>query len=210
MTKLNNRTIFILDDDEVVCDSLRCLFETVHFKVETYKSALAFLDSYNSNIEGCILADVRMPIMNGLELLEHLNLKKNRVPVVMITGYADVSVAIRAMKLGAFDFILKPFNDQCLLETVEKCINLPLHDNANEQLHERLKLLSERERQVIDLIAEGKLNKEIAYELSISMSTVEAHRANIMRKMQARNIAQLIKMYIKSQLATSFPLSKAL
>ncbi len=198
--KTNNYTIFIIDDNHEVCDALKYLFESVDFHVETYKSAQTFLAKYDQNKQGCILIDVRMPIMSGLELLEHLNERKNRLPIIVITGYGDISMAIRAMKLGACDFILKPFNDQCLLEIVQKCINKHADKYTLEYINQRTHTLSERERQILDLICEGKLNKEIAYELAISISTVEAHRANIMRKMQAKNLAQLIKFYLKSQI----------
>ncbi len=204
--KPNNRTLIIVDDDTNICDSLRCLFESVHFVVETYTSAHSFLEKYNYNHykQGCIIIDVRMPIMSGLELLEHLKLNKNRLPIIMITGYGDIPMAIRAMKLGARDFILKPFNEQCLLEAVQCQTSRSANTNTIEHITDRVNCLSDRERQVIDLISAGKLNKEIAYELSISISTVEVHRANIMRKMQAKNLAQLIKLYYKSQFENEF------
>lgn len=197
--KIKNLTLFIIDDAPEICESLRCLFESVHYQVETYHSAQAFLENYPNNKSGCLIIDVRMPVMSGLDLLEQLNLQKNRFPVIIMTGYGNIGMAVRAMKLGAIDFVLKPFNDQCLLEIVQKCIIRPIDDNTNEHIRERIKHLSERERQVLDLISEGKLNKEIAYELSISMSTVEVHRANVMRKMQAKTLAQLVKFYLQSQ-----------
>lgn len=201
----SDKTIFIIDDDLSVCNALRCLFESVYFNVKTYGGAREFLDDYDYNIQGCLIVDVRMPIMSGLELLEHLNQQKIGLPVVMISGHGDIPMAVRAMKSGAVDFILKPFNDQCLLDIVQAQTNKSLTTREQDEktaihlINERLALLSERERQVMYLIAEGKLNKEIAYKLSISMSTVEAHRANIMRKMQAKNLAQLLKFYLKSQ-----------
>ncbi len=190
-----NTTILIIDDEPEICNALRWLYESVNYKVETYNSAFSFLENYKSNVSGCIIIDVRMPVMSGLELLEHLKLQKNQIPVVVITGYGDIGMAVRAMKLGAVDFILKPINDQCLLDVVQKCIHQSTKINAFE-INERIKQLTKREREVIDLILEGKLNKEIAYELSISMSTVEAHRANIMQKMQAKTTAHLIKLYL--------------
>jgi two-component system response regulator FixJ len=200
-----NKTIFIIDDELSVRNALRCLFESVHFNVKAYESAHAFLKEYDDDIHGCLVIDVRMPIMSGLELLEHLNVQKVKLPVIMISGHGDIQMAVRAMKLGAVDFILKPFNDQCLLEIVQAQTNKSLSTreqddkSAIQLINERMALLSERERQVMHLIAEGKLNKEIAFKLSISMSTVEAHRANIMRKMQVRNLAQLLKLYLKAQ-----------
>jgi two-component system response regulator FixJ len=202
--KSNNRTIFIIDDDAEICSALRWLFESVGFEVKTYTSAHAFLNHYDREKQGCIIVDVRMPVMSGLELLEHLNLQKNHLPVIIITGYGDIAMAVRAMKLGAIDFVLKPFNEQCLLEIVQKLPIRPINTNTIEQVTARMSRLSERERQVVDLILAGKLNKEIAFELSISISTVEAHRANIMRKMQAKNLAQLIKLCLQSQFDIEF------
>ena len=195
----NKQTIFIIDDSPDICGVLRHLFESVHFNVETYNSAQLFLEKYCRNKPGCIIIDVRMPVMSGFELLEHLNLHKNRLPVIIITGYGDIAMAIRAMKLGALDFVLKPFNDQCLLEIVQKCAAKTVDSNAIAHINERIDRLSGRERQIIEMISTGKLNKEIAYELLISISTVEAHRANIMRKMHAKNLAELIKFYLQSQ-----------
>lgn len=198
--KSHNQTIFVLDDDPAICDALRCLFKSVHFNVEAYTNAQVFLDQYDCKKRGCIIIDIRMPIMSGLELLEQLNLKKNRLPVIIITGYGDMPTAIRAMKAGAVEFVLKPFSEQCLLEIVQKYLSKPVDLDTIESINERIGRLSERERQVLNLILEGKLNKEVAYGLSISISTVEAHRANIMKKMQAKNLAQLIKLYLKYEL----------
>lgn len=204
-TKPNNQTVFIIDDDPNLRIALRSLFELIHLNVETYDDAQSFLNNYKYNNESCLIIDVRMPGMSGLELLEHLSSQKNRLPVIVITGYGDMAMAIRAMKAGAYDFILKPFNEQYLIETIQKCIDKSVCTNKTEYIVERFKLLTDRERQVIHLISEGKLNKEIAYEFGVSMSTIEAHRASIMRKMQAKNIAQLIKLYIHSQIELELP-----
>ena len=207
--KYTDQTITIIDDDLAVCNALSFLFQSVNFNVETYNSAHEFLASYDSKKRGCLIVDVRMPVMSGLELLEHLKSIKSKLPVIMISGHADIHMAIRAMKSGAVDFVLKPFNDQCLLEVAQKHTNPTLNEsddmiNTVAMINERLDRLSARERQVINLISDGKLNKEIAYALSISVSTVEVHRANLMRKMKAKNLAQLIKFYIRSQLALEF------
>jgi len=197
---LNNSTIFIIDDDVVVCNALKSLFESVHFKVETYTNAQDFLIHFqNFSLPGCLIVDVRIPGMSGLELLEQLKVQKSSLPVIIITGHGDISMAVRAMKAGAVDFVEKPFNDQCLIEVVQKCINQLGDTDSVNLVNERVKLLSERELQIINLILDGKLNKEIAFELSISISTVEAHRAHIMHKMQAKNLAQLIKTYLQVQ-----------
>lgn len=199
--KANNQTVFIIDDEIEVCNSLKWLFESVQLHVETYENADLFLEKFNNDRNGCLIMDVRLPGMSGLELLEHLKLQKNRLPVIIITGYGDVQMAVRAMKAGAVDFILKPLNDQCLLEVVQKCLSNAARDNSFAIISERINSLSERERQICNLILDGKLNKEIAYELFISISTVEAHRANIMQKMKAKNLAQFIKMYLQVQLS---------
>lgn len=198
------QTVYIIDDEEQVCSSLRWLFESVQLNVETYENAPLFLEQYSSNMQGCIIIDVRLPRMSGLELLEHLKSKKNRIPVLVFTGYGDIQIAIRAMKAGASDFILKPFNDQFFLETVQKSLHQAVNITSLDIINKRISTLSERELQICNLILEGKLNKEIAYELSISISTVEAHRANIMHKMQAKNLAQFIKMYVQSQCNIAF------
>lgn len=195
----NNFTIFVIDDTKDVCEALRWLFESVKFKVETYENANSFLEKYHANRPGCIIMDVRLPGMSGLELLEYLKQKKSPLPIIVITGHGDIQMAVRAMKMGAKDFILKPFNEQCLLETVQKCINQSQNMDWIKTINKRIDELSERELQIINLIVDGKLNKEIAYELSISISTVEAHRAHIMQKMQAKNLAQLIKIYLEAQ-----------
>ena len=197
--KSTNQTIYIIDDNAELCDALQWLFESVQFNVETYPNAKMFLDQKIDNRLGCLLTDVRMPGISGLELLEQLKLQKNRLPVIIITGYGDVPMAVRAMKAGAVDYILKPFNEQCLLEAVQKCITQSRNTNSIDEICERIKQLSDREQQIINLIVDGKLNKEIAYELSISISTVEAHRSNIMQKMQAKNLAQLVKIYLQSK-----------
>jgi len=195
----NNQTVYIVDDEYEACKALQYLFESVHFKVETYKSATMFLENYNSNLRGCLIADVRLPEMSGLELLEQLKQQKSNLPIIIMTGHADIHMAVRAMKAGAKDFLLKPFNNQCLLELVQKCIIETSSDNSYDEIKQRLNTLSQREHQITNLILEGKLNKEIAYELSISISTVEAHRASIMHKMKAKNLAQFIKMYLQAQ-----------
>ena len=197
---INHQNIFIIDDDIEVCKALRWLFESLNFHVETYTSAQLFLDTYRADKQGCLIIDVRLPIMGGLELLDYLKAQKNQIPIIMMTGYGDIPLAVRAMKAGAQDFILKPINHHNLLETVQKCIDMTIKKRDPHNIDERVSRLSPREKQVIDLLLNGKLNKEIAYELSISMSTVEAHRANIMQKMGAKNIAQLIKLYLQYQL----------
>ncbi|KTC78822.1 response regulator transcription factor [Legionella cherrii] len=190
-----NTTVFIVDDDPEICKSFRWLFESINLQVQTYETAKDFLDNYN-NQSGCLIIDVRMPVMSGLELLEQLNESKNQLPIIIITGYGDITMAIRAMKAGAEDFILKPVNHQNLLDITQRCLkkiksNMTL---SQTDFRERMNSLTKREKQVMHLVVEGNLNKQIAYELNISISTVEVHRANVMRKMQVKSLAELIKI----------------
>jgi two-component system response regulator FixJ len=200
-----NQTVFIIDDEIDICHSLKWLFESVHLRVETYESANLFLEKFDNKKQGCIIMDVRLPGMSGLELLEQLKLQKTRIPVLIITGYGDIPMAVRAMKAGAVDFIMKPFNDQYLLESVQKYIQRTVNTAPPEKVHHLINSLTEREHKISSLILDGKLNKEIAYELSISISTVEAHRANIMQKVKAKNLAQFIKMYLQAQINNDTP-----
>ena len=197
--KTKNSSVFIIDDDPNMCDSLRSLFESLLYNVEIYLNAEAFLENYAPNKQGCIILDIRLPTMSGLELLAHFSEHKIHIPVVVMTGYGDIPTAIRAMKLGAIDFIEKPFNQQNLIEIIQKNMSQPKDTDAIEQIKQKIQTLSERENQMLNFICEGKLNKQIAYDMEISISTVEAHRANVMRKMQAKNLAQLIKMYLSHQ-----------
>lgn len=193
----NNQTVYIIDDEFEACKTAQYLFESVHYQVETYNNAHQFLDKYQPHAQSCLITDVRLPEMSGLELLEHLQQQRSNLPVIILTGYADIQMAVRAMKAGAKDFLLKPFNNQFLLELVQKCINDASHERSYEELRQRINSFSDREHQVTHLILDGKLNKEIAYELSLSISTIEAHRSSIMHKMQAKNLAQFVKMYLQ-------------
>lgn len=195
----NKQTIFIIDDEPAVCDSLQWLFESIQFQVETYRTASSFQQNYDPKNAGLLITDVRLPDISGLELLEKLKQQKIFLPVIVITGYGDIPMAVRAMKLGAKDFLLKPFNEQVLLEKVQKHINQSVNNESLHLLNKRINSLSKLELQIIKLIIDGKLNKQIAHELSISISTVEAHRSNIMNKVQAKNLAQLIKLYLQAQ-----------
>ncbi|WP_058533870.1 response regulator transcription factor [Legionella saoudiensis] len=195
----NNQTIFVIDDEPEICNALQWLFESIQFQVETYKNASSFQEAYDPKKSGLIIMDVRLPDISGLELLEKLRQQKLFLPVIVITGHGDIPMAVRAMKLGAKDFMLKPFNEQILLEKVQKHINHSINNESLHLLNNRINSLSKREQQIIKLIIDGKLNKQIAHELSISISTVEAHRSNIMTKVQAKNLAQLIKLYLQAQ-----------
>lgn len=191
----NEPMVIIVDDDPEICASFRWLFESVNLRVQAYENAKDFLDNYDASQHGCLIIDVRMPIISGLELLEYLNTTKNQLSVIIITGYGDIPMAVRAMKAGAADFILKPVNHQDLLEVAQSC--LKKNQNNTFQLQsdfsQRINSLTKREKQIMDLVIEGKLNKQIAYELNISISTVEAHRAKVMKKMETKTLAALIR-----------------
>lgn len=205
-------TVFVVDDDEAVCRALRLLIKSAGMKAQTYSSAEQFLDAYKPSRPGCLLLDIQMPGMNGLALQEQLAQRKLKIPVIIITGHGDVPMAVRAMKLGAVDFIEKPFRDQALLDHIKRAIDQDAqdrHDQAElDQIKQRLGLLSRRERQVMDLVVTGKLNKVIAYELGITQKTVEFHRANVMRKMRVKSLAELVRLAVKAGAPESPPTEK--
>ena len=191
-------TVFVVDDDEGMRKGLRFLLESTGYDVETLDSAQAFLDHYRPSMRGCVLLDVRMPGMSGLELQEHLRSENIAIPVIIVTAHANVPMAVDAMQNGAFDFIEKPFEGSVLLGRVRQAIaHDARHQVQNGQLKtcsKRLNSLTPREREVLDLVVTGLLNKQIAGELGISMKTVENHRAKVMEKMKAESLAQLVRM----------------
>lgn len=195
------QTIYIVDDDPDLCRSLQWLLESVGLTSMVFNRSTDFLAEFKpEQANGCILLDIRMPQMSGLELQEQLNAWSNTLPIIFMTGHGDVTMAVRAMKAGAFDFLTKPFNDEILLEQIHKAITYHQKVSAQNQqsltLQKRLKSLTSREAEVLKFIVDGKLNKEIAFELDISIKTVELHRAHIMQKMRADNIAELVKFYL--------------
>ena len=192
-------TIFVVDDDQTLRSSLRWLLESLKLNVRTYASAHEFLSTYDPVQPGCLVLDVRMPDICGLELQEILTQRGIRIPVIMITGHGDISMAVRAMKAGAVDFIEKPFNDQELLERVQQALTLDAGQRREEaqkkNANDHLVLLTPREREVLEKVVCGKLNKIIADELGVSMKTVEAHRAKVMKKMGVNSVAELTRIY---------------
>jgi FixJ family two-component response regulator len=194
-------TIFIVDDDAAVRDALKLLLRSVGQAVEAYGSAQEFLDAYSEDRPGCLVLDIRMPGMSGLELQQKLNERHSILPIIFITGHGDVPMAVEAMQAGAVDFIQKPFRDQDLIDR----INQALDKDANNRLalgerndiRRRLDTLTPREREVLDLVVHGKANKVIAGDLKLSQRTVEIHRARVMEKMQASSLAHLVRMVLE-------------
>jgi two-component system, LuxR family, response regulator FixJ len=195
-----DKAVFVVDDDAAVRQGLRFMLRAAGYSVEAFRSARAFLESYDPRQGGCLLLDVQMPQMTGPELQQQLNIRGWRIPVIFITGHGSVSLAIAAMRAGAFDFIEKPLREEALLESIERALHW--NDQAYEERLERAAvqaradLLSPREREVFELVAAGEPNKVIARRLGISFRTVELHRAHIFEKLQARNLSDLIRMGI--------------
>ncbi len=192
-----DQIIHVVDDDEALRDSMTWMLEGNDYKVVTYESAEAFLRVIHPDMAGCVVLDVRMPGMNGLELFEELGRRRCTLPVVFITGHGDVPMAVSALKKGAVDFIEKPFSEADMLRLIEQCLTLE-RDNRGKRLQEadtgrRLEHLTQREREVLGLIIVGKLNKQIADVLGISIKTVEVHRARVMEKMGVNSLAELVQ-----------------
>ena len=201
-TALAKATVFVVDDDQAMRNSLKWLIESVGVAVESFSSADAFLAAYEPGRPGCLVLDVRMPGMSGLELQEHLSSQNIRVPAVIITGHGDVPMAVRAMKAGAIDFIEKPFNDEALLDAIRRALAFEAQQRTEQYEHReieaRIDHLTPREREVMEMVTEGRSNKEIANALGVSAKTIEAHRARVMEKMQARSLAELVRMALAS------------
>jgi two-component system response regulator FixJ len=195
-----DKPVFVVDDDAAVRQGLRFMLRAAGYSVEAFPSALSFLKDYNPRRGGCLLLDVQMPQMSGLDLQQQLNLRGWRIPVIFITGHGTVPLAIAAMKAGAFDFIEKPLREDAMLESIERALHW--NDRAYEErleratLQVRATLLTAREREVFALVAAGEPNKVIARHLGISFRTVELHRAHIIEKLQARSLSDLIRMGI--------------
>jgi two-component system, LuxR family, response regulator FixJ len=193
-------TVFYVDDDEAMCESIRFLMESVSLNIETFSSARKFIDSYDPARAGCLLLDVRMPEMSGLELQEQLRKRKINIPIIFITGHGDVPMATRAMKAGAVEFLTKPFNDQTLLDSIQNAIEIDTERRKiaqeRDKIADRINKLTPREFEVMQCVIKGNLNKVTAYELGISSKTVELHRAKIMEKMRAKSLAQLVAMVL--------------
>jgi FixJ family two-component response regulator len=190
--------VYVVDDDKAVRDSLSLLMRSVGLASKSFGSAQAFLDGFESVVPSCLVADVRMPELSGLELQQELIVRQIKIPIVFITGFGDVPMAVDAMKSGAIDFIQKPFRDQDLIDA----INLALQQDrerreridALNMINERLGTLTPRETEVMQKVVQGCANKVIALDLGVSQRTVELHRARVMRKMGVRSVAELVRL----------------
>jgi two-component system response regulator FixJ len=192
------KAVHVIDDDDAMRHSMEFLLRSARYAVRTYESASAFLDRLASAEPGCIVTDVRMPGMSGIELLQQLNERDADFPVIVMTGHGDIQLAVSAMKIGAADFLEKPFDDEVMLAAIRAALERePGDDDDAErkaQFRARINALSAREREVIERLVAGKPNKIIAYDLGISPRTVEVYRANVMTKMQAGSLSELVRM----------------
>ncbi len=192
-------TIYIVDDDDAARDSLTALFETAGFAVDSYATGQAFLDTHRADRKGCLLLDVRMPDMSGLEVQQRLTgLEIDGLSVVIITGHGDIPMAVQAIKAGAADFIEKPFDDRaimgCVRQVLSQMATTRASPGSNDEEAARISLLTPRERDVLEQLVIGRPNKLIGYELGISPRTVEIHRARVMQKMSAQSLSHLVRI----------------
>ena len=194
---LSEAVVFVVDDDELIRDSLEHLIKSVGLKVETFSSAQAFLDTDLPNRPSCLVLDIRMPGMSGLDLQDELEKRDFSTPIIFITGHGTVPMSVRAMKAGAVDFLQKPFEDQELLDTIHHAIEQNRHTRLKlteiKEIEQRIKSLTSREHEILAFVAAGILNKQIAYDLKMSENTVKTHRARIMRKMEVESFAELVR-----------------
>jgi len=192
--------VFVVDDDRAMRDSLRWLLESIGLTVRTYATAAEFLREHQPSQPGCLVLDVRMPGMSGLDLQAELVKRGAELPTIVVTGHAEVAMAVRAVKAGAIDFIEKPFSDQLLLDRVRQALEIDRQSREvrarREEARRRLASLSAREREVLELVAAGKANKEVAAALGLATKTVEVHRAHVMSKMAVDSLAELIRVAI--------------
>jgi len=201
--------VHVIDDDEAVRQSLTFLLKTAGLAVTSYDSATAFLRALPQIKSGCVVTDVRMPDVSGIDLLRRLREVQSHLPVLVITGHADVPLAVEAMKFGAFDFLEKPFNDDAIVDAVKAALNRQgtetKRDTDRAEIVERLATLSNRERQVLEGLVAGHPNKTIAFDHGISPRTVEIYRANLMSKMQATSLSDLVRMALIGGILESTP-----
>jgi two-component system, LuxR family, response regulator FixJ len=196
--------VYVIDDDEAMRDSLNFLLDSAGFSVKLFETALKFLDALPDLELGCVVSDIRMPGLDGIELLKRMKERHARFPIVIMTGHGDVPLAVEAMKLGAIDFLEKPFEDDRLIGVIEAAIRLAGPAAKNEaaalDIAARIATLSPRERQVMDGLITGLSNKQIARDYAISPRTIEVYRANVMTKMQANSLSELVRLAMRAGL----------
>ncbi len=196
-------TVFIVDDDPGVRSSMSFLLESVELSVHICASAQEFLEFYTPDMPGCLVLDIRLPGMSGLELQEELVNRKIEIPVIIVTGHAEVPIAVKAMKAGAIDFIEKPFSDQVLLDCIRRALlkdsEARVDRSRRDAVSHRISTLTPREAEVMHKVVSGNSNKMIAAQLGVSRKTVEAHRAGVMKKMEAQSVADLVRMVTEYQ-----------
>lgn len=212
MTKTDHQKVHIIDDDEAVRDSMGMLLEAENIAYCTYACADDFLDSLDESLTGCLILDIRMPGRNGLELQDELIDKKSILPIIFMTGHGDLPMAVEAMRAGALDFIRKPIDEEVLLERIQEAFIFESDLRKNLQKIEDTLLtfnaLTNREQQVFDLVSTGETNKKISQILKISEKTVEVHRSNVMKKINATTISQLVRFRLSLEKTNIFPISK--
>jgi two-component system, LuxR family, response regulator FixJ len=193
-------SVYIIEDDDAVRDSLQLMLESLGRHVKSYASADSFLSNYSQEMAGCVVLDIRMPGMNGMELQRRLNELNSILPIIFVTGHGDVPMAVKAMQEGAVDFVQKPYREQELLEKIGRAMELDEHNRASLQqrqvILQHMRELTPREHDVMELMVDGKANKVIAIELDISQRTVEIHRARVMEKLNAHSLAHLVRMFM--------------
>ncbi|MDN4502655.1 response regulator transcription factor [Alteromonadaceae bacterium BrNp21-10] len=200
----NQAMVHIVDDDEAILDAMSMLLDSVGLQNRTYQSAQHFLDTFNdqniSQLLGCLILDIRMPGMSGLQCQSKLEEMGCPLPIIFVTGHGDVPMAVEALKKGAWDFIQKPFREQHLLDCIQQALNVSQTQYQSQlgknDINQRLSTLTTREKEVMDKVILGQANKVIAADLNLSQRTIEIHRANVMDKMQAKSLAELVKMVI--------------
>jgi len=200
-----NLTVFIVDDDQAVRSALADLVDSVGLSAETYATAHDFLSNYTPECSGCLVLDIRMPSMSGLELQDELTRRGAILPIIFITAHGDVPMAVQAMRQGAQDFIQKPFRDQDLLDRINRALETAAQDRESRRetqlVKQHIHELTPREREVLTMIVAGKANKVIAIEMGLSQRTVEVHRANVMNKLQVRSLADLVRVVTRAGFA---------
>jgi two-component system, LuxR family, response regulator FixJ len=193
-------TVFVVDDEPIIRTSLQRLFQSVSLKVEVFATASEFLQAYQKGSPGCVVLDVRMPGISGLDLQDRMAERGIDIPIIFITAYGDVPMAVRALKAGAVDFLQKPYNNQTLLDCVQDAIERDAKARSEQVRHTELDALfaelTPREREVMDLVVSGKANREIATELGLSAKTIEVHRAHVMHKLRVDSLADLVRLYL--------------